>query len=296
MIFILFKELAPEDLSVVKPYFELMPKGHRPCDFSVGCLFMWRGFYEAAYAISHGSLILRFRGDEGGVCYTYPIGGDTDAAFDELLRAFPDEICICLLTEDEAKMLNDRFNGCEPSCNRDWCDYIYNADDMVSFAGRRFSGQRNHINKFKKLYGEPVFEDITEKNLDAVKAWFVSFYEKNPPQNEDLIFERSAILELLDNYSYYEQPGLILTVDGKIVAVSIGECVGDTLIVHTEKADREFEGAYPVIVQGFAKRYCDENIRFINREEDCGESGLRTSKLSYHPCVLLDKWDVTIKK
>ncbi len=295
MIFILFKKITPEDLSVVKPYFELMPKGHRPCDFSVGCLFMWRGFYEAAYAISHGSLILRYRGDEGGVCYTYPIGGDTEAAFDELLK-LDDEVCICLLTKTEVQELKERFPHCEPSCNRDWCDYIYNADDIVSLVGRRFSGQRNHINKFKKLYGEPVFEDITEKNLDEVKAWFVSFYEKNPPMSEDLDFERSAIFELLDNYFYYEQPGLVLSVDGKIVGVSLGERVGDTLIVHTEKADRDYEGSYPVLVKGFAKRYCVEGVRFINREEDCGEEGLRASKLSYHPCVLLDKWDITIKK
>ena len=255
---------------------------------------MWRGFYKAAYAISHGSLIIRYRGDEGGVCYTYPIGGDTEAAFNELLE-HDDELCICLLTDDELECLKKRFPECEPSCNRDWCDYIYNADDIVSLAGRRFSGQRNHINKFKKLYGEPVFEEITEKNLDAVKAWFVSFYEKNPPQSEDLEFERGAIFELLDNYFYYAQPGLTLSVDGKIVGVSLGEAVGDTLIVHTEKADRDYEGAYPVLVQGFAKHYSVDGVMFINREEDCGELGLRTSKLSYHPCVLLDKWDITIK-
>ena len=295
MIFILFKELTPEDLSVVKPYFELMPNGHRPCDFSVGCLFMWRGFYEAAYAISHGSLILKYRGDEGGVCYAYPIGGDTDAALNELLNQ-EDEVCICLLTEDEVEQLKTRFPHCASSCNRDWCDYIYNAEDIVSLAGRRFSGQRNHINKFKKLYGEPHFEDITEENLDEVKAWFVSFYENNPPQSEDLDFERSAIFELLDNYFYYEQPGIALSVNGKIVGASLGEVVGDTLIVHTEKADRDYEGAYPVLVQGFAKRYALDRVRFINREEDCGEVGLRTSKLSYHPCVLLDKWDITVKK
>ena len=152
----------------------------------------------------------------------------------------------------------------------------------------------NHINKFKNLYGEPVFEDINENNLDTVKAWFVSYYQKNPPQNEDLEFEKSAIFELLDNYSYYEQPGLTLSVDGKIIGVSIGEVVGDTLIVHTEKAERDFQGSYPVLVNGFAKRYSTDKVRFINREEDCGEQGLRTSKLSYHPVLLLDKWDITV--
>lgn len=40
----------------------------------------------------------------------------------------------------------------------------------------------------------------------------------------------------------------------------------------------------------FLKTYatCDD-IKFVNREEDCGDEGLRRSKLSYHPIALPPK-------
>ena len=54
--------------------------------------------------------------------------------------------------------------------------------------------------------------------------------------------------------------------------------------MHVEKANREFEGSYAVINNEFVK-YCKEkyNIRWVNREDDSGDLGLRQAKLSYKP-------------
>jgi hypothetical protein len=84
-------------------------------------------------------------------------------------------------------------------------------------------------------------------------------------------------------------------VDGKIVGMSIGECLNDTLFIHIEKCLREYEGSYPMLVRSFAREYVTDNIKYINREEDDGDIGLRTSKQSYHPVALLKKYTVRIK-
>ena len=33
---------------------------------------------------------------------------------------------------------------------RSWRDYLYEANDLRDFPGRHYSGQRNHVNKFRK--------------------------------------------------------------------------------------------------------------------------------------------------
>ena len=80
-----------------------------------------------------------------------------------------------------------------------------------------------------------------------------------------------------------------------IIAIHLGETIGDTLFVHIEKARRDYFGAYQMIVQQFANAHTGGAVMYINREDDSGDLGLRTSKLSYQPMELLDKATVKIK-
>ena len=64
--------------------------------------------------------------------------------------------------------------------------------------------------------------------------------------------------------------------EGEIISLCISEVCGDTLIDHIEKALPEYEGVYPAMVQAFAKTFTHD-VKYINREDDAGSSGLRTS-------------------
>ena len=85
----------------------------------------------------------------------------------------------------------------------------------------------------------------------------------------------------------------MLFVDETAVSLTIGEVLGDTLFVHIEKADISYAGAYQKTVN-ISARMMGNCVRYINREEDMGYEGLRTSKLSYHPAMLLEKWAVEV--
>ena len=101
--------------------------------------------------------------------------------------------------------------------------------------------------------------------------------------------------EVLDNYQTYDLLGGVLLVENQIVGFSLGEIIGDTLFTHIEKADRDYEGCYQMLVAQFAQQFAQEGtVAFINREDDTGDPGLRTSKLSYHPVALLEKYTVTV--
>ena len=73
--------------------------------------------------------------------------------------------------------------------------------------------------------------------------------------------------------------------EGRLVAVSLAEKCGGTLVNHIEKALYSHAGAYPAIVQAFAAHY-GADCPWVNREDDARDKGLRTSKLQYLPAEL----------
>lgn len=79
------------------------------------------------------------------------------------------------------------------------------------------------------------------------------------------------------------------------MAFTIGEAVcEDTMVVHIEKAFAQVEGAYPMINQQFLLHEASE-YRYVNREDDAGQEGLRKAKLSYHPAFMVEKGTVRMK-
>jgi hypothetical protein len=71
--------------------------------------------------------------------------------------------------------------------------------------------------------------------------------------------------------------------------------MGDTLHTHIEKADKEIRGSYQMIVREFNAANLDKGIKYTNRQDDAGDEGLRRSKLSYHPCEIIEKYTVRVK-
>jgi hypothetical protein len=91
---------------------------------------------------------------------------------------------------------------------------------------------------------------------------------------------------------HFDELGLLggaLVVDDKIIAFTYGSPINYmTFGIHVEKADIRYEGAFSVISQEFAK-HIPQQYTYVNREEDLGIPGLRKSKLSYQPYLLLEK-------
>jgi hypothetical protein len=71
---------------------------------------------------------------------------------------------------------------------------------------------------------------------------------------------------------------------------AIGERLNrDTAVCHFEKTDPFMEGLAQLVNREFAARFFTD-CTYINREQDLGEPGLRSAKLSYHPVELVRKY------
>jgi hypothetical protein len=69
----------------------------------------------------------------------------------------------------------------------------------------------------------------------------------------------------------------------------------DMVNVHFEKFDREMKGAAQLINWETAKHLQDRYL-YVNREEDMGVPGLRKSKRSYQPLMVLDSYRIKKNK
>lgn len=252
---------------------------------------MWREDYVVDYAVFNDTLVMKENGPEYASVFYYPIGNDVVGALKEIetfARSKNLPLSFGCLTDEQARFLTERYYSVDCSFERDWCDYIYSAEQFKTYAGKKLSGQRNHVNKFKKLYPNYSFKVATPNDLQKIKEFFAGF-KVSRAFSEEESNEICEAMDLTENMFELGQVGGYIEVDGRVVAFSIGEVVGETLIVHIEKALTEYQGVYPLMAKEFACAFATDNVKYINREEDCGDEGLRTSKTQYRPIELVNK-------
>lgn len=290
-----FQKLELEHIPLIQPYF--LRQERRMCDCTIGSTLMWRDYFDNCFAIVDDTLIFRSRYLDGKYAFTMPIGKEPDK-----LLALAEEYCreqgigleFCTVAPADLERLRERWPDLTVEDNRDWYDYLYESRDMVEFAGKKFAAQRNHIRRFERDCPDWSFERITESALDEVRAFYRKFIQERDKESETAQAEVGKVFEVLDHYGQYGFLGGILRANGEIVGISMGEIVRDVLFVHIEKADTRYSGVYQKLVNCFAREFVTDEVRFINREEDVGDPGLRKSKLSYRPVKLLEKYTVRV--
>ncbi len=284
------KKIELSDYSLIKSYFDRFPS--QSCDRTAGAIVMWRDYFHYHYALCGDNMVIVSPGHHHTYFY-YPVGGNPEAVLDEI-----DEYCVqkgikpsfASLSAEENEILSKRYPGSVSESERDWFDYIYDYESLTSLVGKKHAHQRNQIHKFEHDSPEFVFEKITAENIPEVKKFNRNFKFHAEKESGSAERELAMCLEVLDNYDVYAQRGALLRVGGKVVGYTLGEISGDTLFVHVEKADTSYRGVYQMLSNLFLKSMEGESIKFVNREEDCGDPGLRQSKMSYAPLFLLEKW------
>ena len=256
-------------------------------EFTFTNLYAWREAYKLSVSLLNNSLIV-CSGSEKRRRFFAPIGkGDIKAAIEKILND-TGEIFFRLPEEIRASFNSDKRFIIE--LDRDNSDYLYNTADLVSLTGGKYDGKRNLIKKFKS---EHAYEYI---RLDQANARLCLDFEetwcsiKNCDRVEGLSNERRAIKDMVDNFSGFALIGGAIKVKGAICAVSLAQELNPaTMVLHVLKADPNMTGLYQLMMQEFLAREAGR-FQYTNMEQDLGLSGLRKSKLSYHPCVMINKY------
>ena len=298
-----FQKTNKEDAVRFAPFFA--EQTTHVSDFSVCFQFMWHKHFTPDFAIAEDCLILK-EVYAGRDWFHYPLSRTGDAEAERRAVALIEEYCrdreirlhFTNVAERNVPWLVLRYGQDVSVTNiRRWRDYLYEAESFRTYAGGKYAGQRNHVNKFKKQYPDWSFERYRSGNEGELVA-FLKEYDAVQRAKENYLAdeEMDEVYELIPEIGRFGLLCGLLRVGGKIVACSIGERCGDMVVVHVEKALRGYEGAYPMVAQQFALAFTGGDVKYLNRMDDAGDMGLRKSKLQYLPCEIVGKYNLSPRR
>ena len=256
--------------------------------------YNWKDVY--GIQVARMGDMLAVRSTKGRLSYTHPSGKGEPFPVIEAMMADAREqgapFRLYGVKEKEREALEAHWPGRFVFFpNRDAWDYIYDAESLATLSGKKLHGKRNHINRFKELYPDWSYEAMTADNMEECRRMnreWCRLY--GCEKNDGLAKEACAVRSSFDNFDALGLRGGLLRAGGRVVGFTMGRPLNsDTFIVHIEKAFPDVPGAYPMINQQFVQNAC-QGFRYINREDDTGDEGLRKAKLSYRPAILLEKY------
>ena len=274
----------------------------RSADFNFGNIYLWDPAYFQELSAVDGRLLTRLKYEDLPF-FAFPIGsGDVKPAveaMEEYAASAGIQLHLRGVTDEHRELLEAAYPGrFEFEEDRDCFDYIYLAEKLASFSGKKLHGKRNFCNRFEKEHSwefRRLTRELFPTCMEMLGFWQREFDE--PP--DGLEEEHGAIIRALMRWEALGLEGGVLFADGMCVGFTVGEKISsDTFDVHFEKAYASVPGAYPMVCREFSKQILADHpeIVYLNREDDMGHENLRSAKLEYRPEFLLRKYTARVKR
>lgn len=294
-----FEPLTLEDRPRIRPFL----RAYQPqtSELTFVNLYIWRDYYKFTWSIYKDCLLLCAQREDDTFALP-PIGPAPRIEVTRDLLMWMRDVQGVQdphIARADQKLVDELENAPDFAVNptRDHFDYVYLSADLGELAGRKYSKKRNHINQFLRSYSytyRALNEELVPGCLALAEVWCE---QRLCEEDISLTHEFAGIRDALENFTALEIEGGAITIDGQIQAFALGERLNeDTAVVHIEKANPEFHGIYPMMTREFSANRWMNEVKFINREQDIGEPGLRRAKESYYPDHLVEKYEIRLAK
>ena len=287
-----FKKVDCDNIGQLMPF--LYKCDYGLCDYAPMVILLWGDFFDYHFAVEKGALYIR-QIRNGRQEYLLPVSEDIEDALVTLklwLAQKGEELRLVAIPSAYVSRVESVLGVETEESGQEDFDYVYFANDLAGLVGRKYNGQRNHVNRFKRDNPNAVFRKLLPSDKPALKE-FLKQYHLND-DSETYLYDIKAVGRFVENFDSFNFLGGACFVGEKIIAFAFGDRIGDTLFVHMEKCLRSFSGVGETVNRNFVRLFADEGTVFVNREEDMGDLGMRKAKLSYFP-MLRKKYKTKIK-
>jgi len=193
------------------------------------------------------------------------------------------------------KKINELFSVKE---DRDNFDYIYLIESLSNLKGKKYCGQRNKINKFKKKFPKNIIKLLSlkknntkEEILDLFFRWKkqkIKGKKNYEAKNELLALNRLLKQKYIHNIIIFGT-----YVNNYLISFTVVEKVEpDCCIIHFEKADISYFGIYKYLKQEIARYFNRKEFFYLNYQQDLGIPNLRATKMEWKHVKYLKKYQV----
>lgn len=290
-----FREICLADKEKIYEFYAL--SGSLGTNYSITTLCGWQGCNQMQICVSADFLILKIN-KPGDVRFLSPLAKDMTAycaAVDGIVEYMgKDSVKIMVVSTEQAELLTQKGFECENV--RAHAEYLYKSEELISLKGKKYNSKRNFINNFPAPFS---FREYRKEDYEGVMELFLEWQEQKSAHNgvDELDkqimsseWERQVAQAVLADTQKYNVFADILEVEGKIAGFCLGERLPTNVgAIYFQKADISYRGIYPLLDNLFIKKHFSD-LPFVNKQEDMGLEGLRKSKMSYHPYMLVERW------
>ena len=169
-------------------------------------------------------------------------------------------------------------------------DYVYDRRQQETLSGKKMQKRRNHLHAFLKQYeGRFVYRQLDESTREDVYA-FLRYWQSFKDVDDSISAEDIGIHLLLEHIKELPIEGGCIYIDGRLEAFNIASRLSKDMIqIHVEKANREIRGLYIAILKLYLETL-EEDIVYVNREDDMGLPKLRKAKTDMQPVCKIQKF------